>query len=434
MKKIFNHKNRKIFKIFILSHILAYTSLLVIPARAKEPNIEFLFLINSLFLILVVVSSLILYLSYPKSYLQDISNIKAMSQEQLYFNIKITSYGSVIGFLLMLYDRVFIRGIDYTKGLRLARYTWLHSTGGSYPSIIGNLLVPLGYLCIFFFIVHQNTIHKKYKRLLLISAITSIVGHAALNGGRSNLLIAAVFALISYTLKYQVKGKKLILINPKIVKLLPIVSIGFVYVALITFSSASMGNVDMKTLSYLGIESLYGQVTDWFGKVDIIGELAYLIIYFIAYLYHGQWTAQFAYSLTTREGNYTFYSISIILERLGIINEPFKQGYFSETGAFISLPGAFYYDFGYFGLIISSIIVGLLFAVALIFINRNKFISGTKLGYIYFMLFLVFMSPILPAYGLMYLNFIIFSFIAIDILNYLKFKQKSNWLKEVIAN
>ena len=136
MKIIFNRKNKMIYKYFILSHIIAYAFLIIIPAKAIEPNTVFLFLINSIFLSLVVSSSLLLFLGYPKVKSRKNNNNFEMTQKQLIFNVKIVSYGSVIGLLLILYDRVFIRGIDYTKGLRLARYTWLQYTGCYLPSII----------------------------------------------------------------------------------------------------------------------------------------------------------------------------------------------------------------------------------------------------------------------------------------------------------
>jgi len=432
MKMVLNYTNNKIFKIFILSHVFAYFSLTLIPAKAQVSNISFLILINCLFLILVSVSSLLVYLIYPGRNIKKTINAKSMSIRQLFFNVKIVSYGSVFGFLLVMYDRVVLRGIDYTKGLRLARYQWLSSTGGSLPSIIGNLLIPLGYLCIFFLIIHRESLPKRYTRLLLMAAVISIIGHSALNGGRSNLLIALVFALISFILKKNSLKKMFLMINPKIVKTLPIIVIAIGYVSIITFSSASMGNLDMKSLAYLGIQSLYGQVTKGFENLSIFGEVGYLIAYLIAYLYHGQWTAQIAYSLSIRDGNYTFYSFSVILNQLGILDQPLKQGYFSETGAFISLPGAFYYDFGYFGLIILSLLVGILFGIALIIINHNKYISGIKLSFIYYILFILFMSPILPAYGLIYTNFVVFAFVALDVVNNFKFRNKVNWVLEIV--
>lgn len=351
-----------------------------------------------------------------------------MTKNQLNKNIKIVSYSSIVGFSLVCYDRVFIRGIDYSLGLRHARYQWLNSEGGSLPSIIGNLLIPFGYICIFFLIMHYSCISKKSKYLLLVSSIVSVFGHSALNGGRSNVLLALILVVITVLIKSE-QSKKMFSFKLKSLKILPILGMVVGYVSLIIISSAAMGNARLKTLAQLGVESLYGQVGGFFNELEQISQYLYLIIYSIAYLYHGQWTAQVAYSLPDRDGNYTFYSFGIILNRLGLISEPIKSGYFSETGAFISLPGAFYYDFGFLGVIILSSIIGLMFGLVMIILNYSRTIGGTKLAFIIYILFILLLSPILPAYGFSYLHFIIFAFVSLDFINRILFRRRSNWLK-----
>lgn len=428
MKRILNIRNSRIMRLFIYSHILAYLSLSIIPAKAIEPNLSFLVLLNALFISLVLFFAIIVYLGYPKQHKNV--NKNPMTIKQLNINIKIVSYGSVIGFFLILYDRVFIRGINYSLGLRHARYQWLNSAGGSIPSVVGNLLVPFGYLCIYFLVLHYKRLSLKNKFLLVTSSIVSVFGHAALNGGRSNILLAVVLVIITFALKSDYRNR-MFSIKLQSIKKLPIIALAVIYVCIITLSSAALGNTTMKTLTYLGVSSLYGQVYGYFDSIGEISDYLYLIVYSIAYLYHGQWTAQVAYSLPIREGNNTFFSFGVILDKLGIISEPFTQGYFAKTGAFISLPGAFYYDFGFLGVIILSALLGMLFGITLILINYSKLIGGIKLAFIFFVLFIVILSPILPAYGFMYLNFIIFSFVSLEVINRLIFRKKTNWLEAV---
>lgn len=429
MKRIFSVRNSKIIRAFIYSHLLAYFCLIIIPAKSIEQNISFLVLINALFISSVLFFSIIIYTGYPK--IHNRTNGHPMTVNQLSKNIKIVSFGSILGISLMVYDRVFVRGIDYSLGLRNARYQWLNSTGGSITSVMGNLLLPLGYISIFFLIIHYNSLSKKNKYLLVVSSIISIFGHAALNGGRSNILLAVVIVIITISIKNEYK-KKIFAIRFNFIKKLPIIAMVFIYVSVITLSSAALGNVNMKTLTPLGVRGLYGQVYGYFDSIGEISDYLYLIVYFVSYLYHGQWTAQVAYSLPIREGNITFYSFGIILNNLGLISEPFKPGYFSvENGAFTSLPGAFYYDFGFLGVIILSSMLGILFGITLIIINFSKFIGGIKLAFIMYILSIVILSPILPAYGLIYLNFIIFSFIGLEIFNWLFYRRKTNWLEEV---
>jgi len=396
------------------------------PAESQISNIGFLILLNSVFISLVLSFSIIIYLLFAKSGLRKCEK-PSMSISQLKFNVKFVSYSTIIGFFLILFDRIFIRGINYSLGLRAARYQWLNSTGGSPYGIIGNLLIPFGFICIFFLIVHKDSTSKKEKRLLTLSSFIGIFGHAALNGGRSNILLAIFMVIISLSIGFK-KPTKLLTIKPKNLKIIIILSCAIFYVGAITYSSAIMNNMSIKQLTSLGLYELYGVKTGSYNNFGIFGEPTYFIIYFLAYLYHGQWTAQVTYSLPIREGSYTFYSFGVILEKLGLIQTPLTQGYFSKTGAFISLPGAFYYDFGFWGVILLSIILGGFVGLVLIFINKSKFLGGIKLAFIYYILFIIYLSPILPAYGLMYLNFIVFSFVSLEIINRLIFKVKTNWL------
>ncbi|MDT3709489.1 MAG: hypothetical protein ROZ65_05035 [Pseudomonadaceae bacterium] len=413
MSRLVNIKARKVILFFLLSHALAYFALFLIPAYSVEPNLEFLLLLNTVFVSVVLMSAVLTYKLLPLP--TSSTSFKGMSASQLKFNVGFSSLGALLGISLVFYDRVFLRGIDYSLGLRHARYQWLASEGGSLVSVIGNLLIPFCYVSIFFLVVHYSRLSRFATLLLFSSAFFGVFGHAALNGGRSNVLLALVMGLSAYLLRRQGAPKRLFFAN--YYKLLPVGLFAIFYVASIIKSSAVMGGVDVETLTILGVESLYGQVSDYFKSRLEGSEYLYLMIYGIAYLYHGQWTAQVTYSLPVRDGSYTFYPFSVILNELGLIDAPLQAGFFSDTGAFISLPGAFYYDFGFMGVVVLSLVVGWLLGLTLRMICADRNIGGGRLAFIIYVLYLVLLSPILPAYGLSYLNFIIFAFAILGVLN-----------------
>lgn len=424
-----NYLIKRIYMIFIFLHFFSYLLIKIIPAEAKTPNTAFSFFINTVFFVLVFSISILIYLSYPKKMSHNEELFKSMSQKQLLFNVNVITYGSIIGLLLLIYDRVFIRGIDYSQGFRTARYSWLNSTGGSIPSMIGNLLTPLGFLGMFFYIIHNKALSKKRARKLLISTVASVIGHATLNGGRSNILVGLVFMLITLTM--NTKKYNFSIHKKKYLRIIPVIFIVTYYISIITLSSAQLGNLDIKDLAALGIQSLYGSLKSNFYKIGEFGNLGYMLTYFIVYLFHGQWTAEIAYSLINRTGNYTFYAISVYLTQLGLIDEPLQQGYFSEIGAFISLPGAFYYDFGYFGLVALSVLCGVLVGLTCLVLKNKKRLNGIELSFVYLTLFMIYMAPILPAIGLSSVIFTIFEFFALGIVNRIIFKDKSNWLMKL---
>lgn len=400
----------------------------LVPATAVIPNTTFLIALNLTFFTSIVSVAILVYSAVPKKKrVKKIEN--PMSLRQLNINVMITSIGSIIGTLLVFFDRVFIRGLDYSAGLRAARYQWLDSSGGSLPSVIGNLLVPLGYISIFFIVIHGKSLTKGKIVLLFSSAFISVLGHAALNGGRSNVLLAAIFTLLTLAIKSDYR-KEPWKFKFKWWYLIVILIPGY-YVISIVFSSAEMGGVSMPMLTYLGIDALFGKISAGFWSLENISEHLYLLIYLLVYLFHGQWTTQVAYSLPFREGNYTFFAYGSLLRQLGILKQPLEPGYFASSGAFISLPGAFYYDFGFVGMVFCSIFVGGLFGLALGLIDSAYTISGYKLAFIYYIFFIIVMSPVLPAYGMVYLNFLIISFVFLDFFNKRYFRYKVNWLDEV---
>jgi len=418
-------KNLKIIVAFILVNIFSFFALVLIPAESSKPNILFLFCLNNSFILLLIVFSVLTYIIYPKKN-QKINRVPIKSN-LLKKNINFLSYAPIIGILLILFDRVVLRGIDYMQGLRLARYTWLETSGGNLVGIIGNLLVPFSYISIYFLIIYFNRINRKEVILLTLSAVFGIVGHAALNGGRSNLLLGLIMILIAFLFRENTKKvfrKNFNSIKTKIIFIV-LGSLSFLYMSHIIQSSAALGALEVSELLPLGIESLYGVPDYNYLNSDHL-PIVYTIIYMLSYLYHGQWTAQVAYATTLREGS---YATPPILYKLGIVDKSIMDNnLFSDTGAFISFPGALYYDFNFFGFFLFSSMLGILLGLVFVIITRSKVVGGFKMAFIIGILYIIFLSPILPAYGLAYFNFILYAFIALSLINKFVFRKKINFI------
>lgn len=324
----------------------------------------------------------------------------------------------------MAYDRLFIRGINYGEGLRSARYEWLASSGGSIYSMLGNLLVPFGYYCLILLFVNFNRLKTKHKLMLYISSFFCIFGHAALNGGRSNLIIGLCLCLVVY-----------ICINKKFVFKLRNFSYALIIIIVAVFSilysvniissSAELGGISLRDMTYMAINELYGNITPDFYDIDY--DFLYFFYYMSAYLFHGSWTAQVALSLDHLPGSYALYPISVVLSQAGLLSSPLEPGYFSLYGAFISMPGALYYDFGYIGLLVSSSFLGCGLGMVIRMISKENGIDGFKFSIITYILFIYLLWPILPGYGFSYINFIVFGFLMVEIVNRTVFKKSLSW-------
>lgn len=406
------------YVIFINSYIISLIVILLLPAKSVISNIQELLILNITHISFVLIGSFIF-----RKKRSDIQKkrmiITPNTKRQLKINSRLVSFVSLLGFLFMLYDRIFIRRIDYSLGIRNARYQWMNSTGGSLLSILGNIFISFGYVSLFIYLFYNNKLNKTNRLLLLLSSFTTIFGHAALNGGRSNILIAIIWILIFLTIRRQ-HGIKIKMSNKKNkIIFLCFLLISIAYIFYVINSSSKMGNINMETLVYRSVNSFYGMLKP--GVAIPKNKLICYIIYSFIYLYHGQWTTQVALSLNVRPGNYTFAAFNFLLKKLGIINY-IVPGYFSDVGAFISLPGAFYYDFGYLGVIVLSTLLGICSYLATLYVKKRN-LTGFKLALSIYIIAILIMSPIVPSYGLVYMNYILFSFFIVDIINKIVIKK-----------
>lgn len=407
----FSSESKKLYSLFLLVNFLVPVIVILIPVKAQVENYAFLAFINLSFCSLVLLLSLIV----EKFKVRKVDAILTIQQiRNIRRNIFLCCFGSIFGLAMVAYDRVYVRGIDYMQGLRAARYEWLASDGGSLVSMAGNLLIPFSYVGLFLVVINSKFFTSKAFLFYVFLALLVIFGHAALNGGRSNILLGLLVMVLAFLLRPGRINYKAVI---KALLLIVLLSVpAFFYVAEIIKSSASMGGVDLSTLLSRAITGLQGRFVEGY-VVQERSQLELLLLYIISYLSHGQWTAQVIGDLSSMPGSYFLYPFSVILARLSLLSEPLQPGIFSDVGAFVSLPAAIYYDFGFLGLFAVSSFIGGMFGLTLAFLKDRSRMSGWKLGLFVYFGFIVLLSPIIPAYGFSYLNFIVFSFFVVGLLN-----------------
>ncbi|MGQ7274409.1 hypothetical protein [Marinobacter sp. V034] len=416
--RVFTPESRRIYLIFIIINVIVFLAVVLLPVEAKNSNYVFLFFINLIFFSVVSIVSFLIFKSRAIEHCSEFTEFQIRCAKK---NVMYCCVASIVGGALVGYDRVFVRGIDYSKGLRAARYEWLASDGGSFFSVFGNILVPFCFVGIFFLIVNSRFFKAASFFLYFALFLSVVFFHAALNGGRSNILLVIVIVVIALALRNdRINVKTWIKVSFLCVCLS---FVAFFYVAKIIKSSASMGHVDLSVLLVRAVDGLQGKFVEGYA-VQSSSDIELLFLYISSYLVHGQWTAQAIPDLVYMPGSYFLYPFSVILARLKIIESPLEQGAFSDVGAFVSLPAAIYYDFGFLGLAFLSTIIGILFGFCLLFFKSRSRVRGWALGFSIYLLFVVFLSPVIPAYGFSYLNFIVFSFFVLGFINRLFFGKR----------
>ncbi|WP_096203111.1 hypothetical protein [Bacillus sp. FJAT-45350] len=427
-----------IFKFFLFIQFIILIFEIVLPVKSAIGNFSHRFLINVLFFSIIFVVALFTkdFFYHKKRTKINTQKVRLLSLKKLSFLINLSTSLGFLGIAMLIVDRVILKGIDYSLGLRHARYQWENAVSPSVfseiISMLGNILVPMAFISILLLFLYWEDL-KTIRRLnnLVISSLNVLL-FAAMNGSRS-LIFIQVFLLLCISILRKYKNRSIIPAKRRgkrsDKKFYFFLLIAILYVISVFNSSAALGDYSSKYLFEIFSNDLGGQVKDGYYLFlnNILNEnsIIYSLFSAIIYLIHSQWTTEAILLLPTKEGDIFFYSILHFLNQLGILNEA-PIGY-QYAGLFISLPGAIIYDFGFTGLIILSIIYGLLLGIVILLIKNPNNSGGLSFALILFVLSSIYVAPFIPAHGFIYFNFIVFDVILLHFISRIFF-GKSTWL------
>lgn len=126
-----NQKNRILYQILLFFIILWLPLFIldILSVKSRYYNLTTIFM-NLYFIISLIIST---YLSYFLLKGNEVhTQKKSISINKVYYIkiikkvIFIASILSIIGILSLIFDRLFIKGINYSLGARQARYQWMN--------------------------------------------------------------------------------------------------------------------------------------------------------------------------------------------------------------------------------------------------------------------------------------------------------------------
>jgi hypothetical protein len=440
---IINNNNIKkdvfltIFKYFLFIQFMIIIFELILPVKSAYNNYSYRFLLDSIFYSLVFFVAI-----FIKDYFKNkmnVSNsnvIKGLSLKKLSFLIKFSTFLGLLGTVMLLVDRIILKKIDYTLGLRHARYQWInaesHSLFSDLLSMTGNILLPMAFISILLLFLYWEDLSNITRSINLFISAFSILLFAAMNGSRSIIFIQ-VFLLLCISAIRRCKGKSFIPVKKKGKKIdrrfYVLFIIAIFYVISVFNSSSKLGNYTSKHLFEILSTNLGGEIKiDYYSFLsDKLSEDSILYNFFSAlmYLIHSQWTTEAVFILSEKSGKVFTHSISNFLFNIGILNEA-PTGYVF-SGLFISLPGALLYDFGFYGTLFFAMIYGALLGVTVIKIKNADNSGGLALSIILFTLSSIFVAPFIPAHSFIYFNIIIIDVVLLHFIATL-FYGSSTWL------
>ncbi len=271
---------------------------------------------------------------------------------------------SIVGLASLMYDKIFIQGISYADGLAFAREEWRRigeereGQASSIFSTMGYFLGSAYYVSAVLTVTQTRVLSARARTVSLLACFCLLVANSVLTGGRSSILLMAPMIISAYGAR---RGARTYLRANKtqlrMIKMLGLVA--GAYIVFIFYQRANAGDFDaldyaLDFLPYLGVEA-----DDWFrhslgtGPLD---ALAAILVLSTAYVTHSFATVAAIVDAPLEHKIIIFQHIATLLYKLGLADKPDSDWFLA--GRFPSLPGALWHQFGAFGLVIGSSVLG----------------------------------------------------------------------------
>lgn len=296
---------------------------------------------------------------------------------------------SLIGLGFHLYDKIFILGLEYDKGICFAKNQWvakgLERSGAisSAASAIGHLTFNLIFVSLFFLTVcAEKWSFRKYLGYHLLCLVSILIYSGSIGNRTIPLILYASILVLSLWRKsvglklFPFGSKKLVIF---VASFFVIFSSYFVFIfydrARCEIKSDVIGaEVPAEKISDYResfVEMFGGQRSpdvpdfDKNGSVNKTGgqsrwrKLADLLSLSGLYIVHTQWTYDQILKQEKHPGSNLINSVLGGMVKIGMLNEYPARSFSSRL---LHLPGSIFYSFGFSGLILFSILWGLLLA------------------------------------------------------------------------
>jgi hypothetical protein len=403
---------------FLFAWAIYWTVAAISPVQSIYPNIFAALSIQVGFVCLVIFSHSLVVAILPTSRMPTQLSGKIIPPSLL---IKISLLMALIGFSALLYDKIYVQGIDFSHGLAVAREAWrekgIAREGGasSVFSVIGYLLGSSYYVTVVLIITQAQFLSTRERLLGLFTSFVFVMANSAITGGRSNLLLLATFFVGAFSSRSDVSLRNLFPQKFQLRTLKLLALLAGAYSVFIFYQRAQAGGQEpvdyaLDFLPYLGL-----QPQKWFRYClnnNLLSSLSSMLVLTASYLTHSLDTTAAIFSQPSEGKSIVFLYAAEISHKLGLTGAPEEDWFLA--GRFPSVPGAFWYQFGFVGFIISSLFLGFISAVAKLWVVcKPRSILG--LGFYVSMESTLLLSPLLLAEDFLGFPFALASFVMLAV-------------------
>lgn len=340
---------------------------------------------------------------------------------------------SGVGLALLAYVRVSVQGIDYSQGLAVARELW-RVEGEARSGVSSPLSIP-GYALAFFFFASTFLGHLHWEYLsrwsrchLVVGGLLLVVGHSVLSGGRSVLLLQLV-SVVGVAVIRKAQDRKSFPGRFWRGALFATVSIlaAISYFLYVFSERAIASGVPAEAYAQSAIAFMGAAPTEVFLAIPSLPEplasLTHFCVIAGAYATHSVGTIASVMEYSSHQGVATFVGAREFLAAFGLMHE--SEGWVL-AGAFLSLPGALWYDFGVLGVLAGAGSTGAALA-GVGWIIRNGSGGGISVGFAAATLITAAVSPLIFALDSLAFPFMVLGYLGLASYSHLVFGSRNWW-------
>jgi oligosaccharide repeat unit polymerase len=353
-----------IARTFVAVWLLYWLAIALLPVHSIYPGTFSAAMLQIAFVVLVLVGIAIIRLlaggrTFPRTGDYEIPTANKL--------IQIALLMSVIGTFCLIYDKIFVQEIDYSNGVAVAREEWRKlgedrdTNASSNFSVLGYLFGSAYYVAIVLAVTQIGVVTPNLRIKSLLLAFVLLMINSVMTGGRSNLLLLAVFVLAAFGAR---RGLVLSKVFPRVGQRLVIklaLLLGFAYTVLIFYKRAEAGESDalnyaIDFLPFLGFDAS-NEYRAWLDDSEL-SSLSAMLVLTISYVTHSFATVAAIVDANPENKTILFLHLAGIANKLGLIGPP--DGDWFLAGRFPSVPGSLLYQFGWLGFFGGSLLLGAL--------------------------------------------------------------------------
>ena len=347
---------------FLICWAVYWAAVAVLPVHSIYPATTEALILQLSFVCLVCLGYLSVAALTPNSQMPVAASHSIPSVRRV---IALSLIMSLLGFLFLLFDKIYMQQIDYSNGLAVAREQWRtigedrDGKASSIWSALGYLIGSGYYVALVLAITHANQLTSRQRVWVVLASFMFALANSIITGGRSNFLLLVVIAMSSLSARSRLGVASVFSSRKQRRIAVSVLFLTVFYMGFVFFARANAGNqliylYVVNFLPYMGLD-----FDSWYLRSvgeSWVGDAGSLTILMIGYLTHSFASVAAIMDAPLEHKVIIFNNFASIFYKLGWIEKPDTDWFLQ--GRFPSVPGALWHEFGTIGFGLCSLALG----------------------------------------------------------------------------